>query len=107
MVWYVLKQDLDLTKNLMEYGFYQTIQKMDWFNNFFRFCVNILNIEITLNRGDCLIILGIAREIVIGINKKIKLPEIKVYPITQSEKYLEILSETNSLIKYSALLLII
>jgi phenylalanyl-tRNA synthetase beta chain len=54
------------------------------FAKFIGFDDNIFEIEITPNRGDCLSILGIAREISAGLNLKIKMPEIK--NIDESEK---------------------
>lgn len=51
---------------------------------FIGFDDTIFEIEITPNRGDCLSILGIAREISAGLNLKIKMPEIK--NIDESEK---------------------
>lgn len=47
------------------------------FAKFIGFDDTIFEIEITPNRGDCLSILGIAREISAGLNLKIKMPEIK------------------------------
>jgi phenylalanyl-tRNA synthetase beta chain len=49
----------------------------------------VFEVEITPNRGDCLSILGIAREISAGLNLELKMPNIKLYePIKNLDKNL-------------------
>ncbi len=51
----------------------------------------VIEFEITPNRGDCLSILGVARELAAIYNKKIKLPEFKLNEIDDDiNKYVDI-----------------